>query len=53
MKYTHVRMPDLAQRNKKRNIALYIKIFSVLANIGTVGEMMEQTAGQYQQGIKD
>lgn len=42
-------MPDLAKRNKKR---LHIKIWDILANLGTVGEMMEKTAGQYHKELK-
>lgn len=52
MKYTHVRIPDLAKRNKKE-YCLHIKILNILANLGTVSEMMEKTADQYPQGIKD
>lgn len=43
-------MPDLAKRNKK--YCLHIKIWNILANLGTVGEMMEKTAGQYHKELK-
>lgn len=52
MKYAHVRIPDLAKRNKKRVLPTY-KNIEILANLGTVSEMMEKTADQYPQGIKD
>lgn len=38
-------MPDL--KKQKKSIAPHIKILSVLANLSTVGEMMEKTTGQY------
>lgn len=43
-------MPDLAKRNKK--YCLHIKIWNILANLGTVGEMMEKTAGQYHKELE-
>ena len=37
---------------KQKEYCLHIKILNILANLGTVGEIMEKTAGQYLKELK-